>query len=216
MGFAAKLSQRIPAAIDFRFTHARAGVQIRAAPGAEPFAVLAAQRERGSAQQPLFTDRGAKVHLMCPRRQGEDIRIVGFSVVRLDEDEMHFLANGSGKIGQTTPACSFDHAFNPPAPVVPSRSRRGQTTSRVHRRYGPGIPLLPDGVVSREEPVDARGLLLQGPNVEGQHSHGNYPSRRSGSSQRVAVSYPQADRHAHPGQALSISRRTRVRSSIMR
>src|SRR5687768_18622602 len=114
---------------------------------------------------------------------------------------MHIFANRSGKPGETTTARTLDNTFDAAAPVVAFRSCRRQATGRVHGRLGLRISLLPDGVVSRKEPVDPCSLFLQGTNVEGQHSHQNYPGRPSGSSQRVAVSYPQADRLVLIGRA---------------
>src|SRR5688572_32797461 len=109
---------------------------------------------------------------------------------------MHVLGYRGREAGETAAARAFDDPFDAAAPVVASRSGRRQATGRMYGRFGPRVSLLPDGVVSRKEPVDARGLLLQGTNVEGQHSHEKYPRRRSGSSRRVAVSYP----HAGPPQ----------------
>ena len=73
------------------------------------------------------------------------------------------------------------------------------------------------GVVYRYEPVDARGVLLKGTNVEGQHNRESYPGSTSGSSHRLAASYPLSPASCTPyGQRPSISFLTRRGSSIMR
>jgi hypothetical protein len=119
-GFAANVSQRVPAAIDFGFTRTRPAIEIGAAPRAQTFAILAAERERWRTQQPLLANGWPQIYLRRSCRQCEDIGIFGFGVIRLGEEEVHVLAHWRRERGKTSTAGALHRPFDAPVPVVPT------------------------------------------------------------------------------------------------
>jgi hypothetical protein len=170
MGRAVEFPERIPPSIGCLRTSALAGVQIRAARRAEPFAIVAAQGETRRGQHPLLSNRRSQIEVENSGVEPIDVGIVGFFVRRFSKNEVRLVSHVRARIGKTSPAWDAHVAFDSGVPIKTSQpARRRQAARDVYAALGPGVIGLPDRIVGRQFIVDLHGVRSEGPNVKGQH-----------------------------------------------
>ena len=163
-------------------------IQIGAATRTEPLTVLATENETRHGEKPLLTNDRTEVDLLCLRRKPVDVRIVGFLVVRVREDDMLVTSHVSPGVFQAATTLHRDVALEMSMPIVATRSSRREPSRYTYRSTWLRVALLPDRIVRRQNVVDRDGLLLQRSNVKGQHSLETYRLGRPYTSHAGAMS----------------------------
>lgn len=139
------LPERIPPRLRDRFAIAIAGVQVGAARRAEALAVRPAQRIAGGLEQPVLAHGRPEVELTRVRVDRVDIWVV--RIAFFGEDQMHFVVDVGGRIGQAASTVESHFAIHAAVPIEASRAGRGQTTCYADRASRARVIRSPDRIV---------------------------------------------------------------------
>ena len=162
-----ELLQRVPPRVGrFRRAFVRPGVEIGPAARAEPLAVWATEREGWCGEQPLLTERGAKVELDRRAFVHVHVRFVRVFASLLREDDVRFLVYVSRGVSQTAAAFEDDVAVQVDMPIETALAGRRDSASDPHAIDGLSITFFPHRIVGRQHVVDNRGVCFEGSNVD--------------------------------------------------
>ena len=103
-------------------------------------------------------------------RNAVRVRIVGYFVARLDEQDVHILGYRGGHVVEAATARDSRGGVNATAPVVASGPGSREPTGGVNWSCGSRITLRPDGIIELQVPVHMDRLPLHLANVVAQHN----------------------------------------------
>ena len=170
---------------------ADAKVQVRTTRRTQPLAVGAAQHERGSFEEPLFTQRGTQIDFRpaAPSAQWENVGIFAAFFFRfgVGEDEVGVAADLGPDLDQATPSLHQQGARELAAEVVPPRPSRGEPSGHPDVLHVTCITLQPDLIVAVQGALDLNCRDGKRLGWKRQHSCELYPVHPRGATPHDSV-----------------------------